>query len=197
MANSADDNAASPSKGSEDAMAVRDLVTRLEALYHDDYLPLRRYVRRHVRDRDEEDDVIQQALAEAWEKRHQLRDRAHLLAWLLRICRTVVGRVHRHRVLLASEALLLTVPAPTSPTEQSSIRELILFDQRCLHVLSLAPQQKAVVLARLLRGLSVDETARQLKKSPGTVKATLSQAIKKLRAMDEAWLRANWSETDE
>lgn len=50
----------------------------------------------------------------------------------------------------------------------------------------LAPRQRATVVLRYLAGLNVDETARALRCSPGTVKAATHAALRHLRLAEEA-----------
>lgn len=60
------------------------------------------------------------------------------------------------------------------------------FDRRIWAIIRLPREQRAVVIARLYRGLSVAETARLLGKQPGTVRATLNHAIMRLRKAEIA-----------
>ncbi len=55
-------------------------------------------------------------------------------------------------------------------------------DDRLSLVLSLPLRQRQIVLLRLCVGLSTNEVAAQMRCRPGTVKATLHQALRSLRA---------------
>lgn len=61
--------------------------------------------------------------------------------------------------------------------ERALVREVL----RCVD--QLPSLQRRVLVARILDGLSVRETARQIDRAPGTVKASLSRAIRTLKEM--------------
>jgi RNA polymerase sigma-70 factor, ECF subfamily len=152
---------------------------------HDAHSPARAYVRSRVGDPDDADDVLQAALVIAWEKLPELRDSHRIRQWFLRICRSVVS--HRPACARATlnDATLEMVPDLEPVAQDEAMDELLTFDRRIRSIVQLPPQQRAVVITRLYLGLSVAETARVLRKRPGTVKATLNQAMKRLRESDE------------
>ena len=144
---------------------------------------VRAYVRSRVSDPDEVDEVLQVSMVIAWERLAQLRDPEHFRPWFIRICRSILSRRAAARAPGHSGDPVLALEGETITMEQA-VAEQTSFDRRLWSIIRLPPQQRAVVVARLYRGLSVAETARLLRKRPGTIKATLSQAIKRLRDQD-------------
>jgi RNA polymerase sigma factor (sigma-70 family) len=165
-------------------LSDEQLLAKFRTIIVDRSCPVRRFARRRADDRDHEDDLVQETLVRAWEKRGQLRDAGRLGPWLCRICRTITRGSNDH--LLDASALPDAGDRESSSTTANAIGEQILFDERLMLICRLPPQQKAVVLSRLYRGLSIKETAQALRKSEGTVKATLSQARRTLRGQDPA-----------
>ncbi len=68
-----------------------------------------------------------------------------------------------------------------APAEEAGLDERFLAREilRCID--DLAPLQRKVLIARILEGRTVRETAEQLGKAEGTVKASLSRAVRSLR----------------
>jgi RNA polymerase sigma-70 factor (ECF subfamily) len=132
-----------------------------------------------LRDPDEVDEVLQTALVIAWERLPQLRDAQRLDSWFFRVCQSVAAR------RLKSARDLVNVDLDQLPTEDrddyDAVEDLLAFDRQVWSICRLPRQQRAVLISRLYRGLSVAETATLLRKRPGTVKATLNQAIGRLR----------------
>lgn len=101
--------------------------------------------------------------------------------WLMRVARTTCHRAVAERRRRAGLTLLIDVPSQTPPDAVEAVRSQNAEDDRESALLQLSPRRLAVVVYRLGFGYSVQETADLLHVKPGTVKATLHQAIKQLR----------------
>lgn len=146
--------------------------------YNDELL--RRWVRRYDLDFDEEADLVQETWVLAWQKRSQLRASERFSGWLIRLCRTVCVRymTARRRRHEAECAAAVNEEMPAAPDAQAlQDREDAVLDV----VMRLAERQRHILLLREVAGLSTEEVARVLGCAPGTVKATRSQAIRRVR----------------
>jgi RNA polymerase sigma-70 factor (ECF subfamily) len=124
------------------------------------------------------DDVVQDALARAWQKRTQFDpDRGTPTTWLLAIVADQARTSRRARIrrlrVVDEHAELPEAPMPDAgadPDLERAIGEL-------------AERQQLAVHLYYFVGLSVDETAAVMSCSPGTVKSTLYDARARLRAL--------------
>lgn len=122
----------------------------------------------------ERDDIVQEALARAWRKRH-LYDarRGTPAAWLLAITADQARQARRRRRALP----FIDMPARVRSTEDRVDVEYA--------VARLAPRQRLAVDCFYFVGLSLAETAAVMGCSEGTVKSTLSDARLRLRPLLE------------
>jgi RNA polymerase sigma factor (sigma-70 family) len=124
------------------------------------------------------DDIVQDSLARAWQKRSQFDPtRGTPTTWLLAIVADQAraarrGRIRRLRVV-DDAAELPDAPAPERGVDLDLERAIARLAER---------QQLAVHLHYFL-GLGVDETAAVMGCAPGTVKSTLFDARTRLRAL--------------
>lgn len=119
------------------------------------------------------DDVVQEALVQAWRKRHQFTpDRGTPRAWLLAIA---ADRARQSRKRRLGEIRGGPVTPLTAATDE---RDLDLEHA----VARLSGRQRQAVECFYFVGLSVAETASVMRCSEGTVKSTLSDARARLRA---------------
>ena len=138
-----------------------------------------RLARRLAPDHDP-DDIVQDALTRAWQKRGQFDPaRGSAVTWLLAITADQAraarrGRVRRLRVVDDSAEL----PDTAAPQVQA---DLDLDLDRA--IAQLADRQQLAVQLHYFVGLSVDEAAQVMRCSPGTVKSTLFDARTRLRAL--------------
>ncbi len=143
------------------------------------------YALRLTGERASAEDVVQQVWVQAYRARHSYRGTGPLTAWLLAICRREAGAARRReqrQVALASalrertatEADASTLPPPATADESGHLLALIA---------DLPERQRDVLVCRVLEERSTRETARQLGIAEGTVKATMHQALQKLRKM--------------
>jgi RNA polymerase sigma-70 factor (ECF subfamily) len=134
------------------------------------------YVRRYAGPDADAGDLLQELWLRAFTKRHTFDGRGSLLGWLFMIARTVGMTAVRKRT--------------REPARDESVDVVKLHDpEPALYpdafrdaVLALPERQREVVLLRLIEGMSTSETARVLGCAEGTVKATLHQAMRNLRA---------------
>jgi RNA polymerase sigma-70 factor (ECF subfamily) len=121
------------------------------------------------------DDVAQEALVQAWRKRHQFDPRRGTpSAWLLAITADRARRARRRRPSLA---IVGDIPAEVRSADQSVDIERA--------VSRLPARQRLAVDCFYFCGLSVAETAAVMRCAEGTVKSTLSDARQRLRGMLE------------
>lgn len=141
-------------------------------------LPMTRLARRLAPHADP-DDIVQDALARAWAKRHQFdSERGTPTTWLLAIVADRArasrrGRVRRLRVV-DDWADVPDAPAPDGEAVDVDLERAIR---------QLAERQQLAVHLHYFVGLTVDESAAVMNCSAGTVKSTLFDARTRLRAL--------------
>jgi RNA polymerase sigma factor (sigma-70 family) len=123
----------------------------------------------------EQDDIVQEALVRAWQKRAQYDPRRGTASsWLLAITADRARRVTRRRRPVAE---LRDAPIRIRSTDEAVDVEFA--------VARLSTRQRLAVDCFYFVGLSVAETAAVMQCSEGTVKSTLSDARRRLRPMLE------------
>jgi RNA polymerase sigma factor (sigma-70 family) len=140
-------------------------------------LPMRRLARRLAPHADP-DDVVQDALTRAWEKRQQFDPaRGTATTWLLAIVadQARASRRTRNRWLRVVDD---TADVPETPTTDAGPDVDL---DRAIN--RLAERQQLAVHLHYFVGLGVDETATVMGCSPGTVKSTLYDARARLRIL--------------
>ena len=132
-------------------------------------------------DLDAAHDLVQETWLRVYDRRRTYRG-GSLVAWLLTVCRRVclsrvrAGGERVERLDCQSVDAASTSPKPDRDAANSEARRAItraLFD--------LSERQREVVVYRLIEGLSTRETAARMACAEGTVKATLHQAVARLR----------------
>jgi RNA polymerase sigma-70 factor (ECF subfamily) len=156
---------------------------RLMAKYDSE---LSRYCRRYGRSQDDKDELVQLTWILIWEKRQQYRGSGSILGWMQRLARTVClrGVASSHQVRLVALDGIEPVAGPTPLDSASAIETQAIEDDRLSSVLALPPRQRRMILARYCLSLSTKQAAEMFGCAPGTVKATLSQAVAALRRAD-------------
>jgi len=143
---------------------------------------LRRYIRRFTADPDEIDELLQRSWVRAYQHRLSFRQRGPFERWLVTVCRTeCVGYVRsRKRAQLIHEGWgILVEREPHS--EEDAVTEQILYAQAAKLVMALPKRQRTVVLLRIVAGRTTEQAAAELRCAQGTIRATLFQALQKLR----------------
>jgi RNA polymerase sigma factor (sigma-70 family) len=122
------------------------------------------------------DDVVQEALINAWRKRGQFDDaRGSLASWLLAITADQARKSWRRRFVFVGQ---LERPEPASSDTEIDVEAA---------VSRLPGRQRLAVDCFYFGGLTVAETAAVMRCSQGTVKSTLSDARARLRTALESY----------
>ncbi|MCP3059928.1 sigma-70 family RNA polymerase sigma factor [Myxococcus sp. K38C18041901] len=153
-----------------------------ESLLEAEQAGLLRLARRLVWDAEEARDVVQATLADAYEKRHGLKDPKAGPAWLRRILVSrAMSHLRRRRVWnVLREALDGGTPLELSPEERFVGAERWRALGRAVRAL---PSQQATAFSlRYLEGLELDAVAEDMGIERGTVRIHLYRALKKLKA---------------
>jgi RNA polymerase sigma-70 factor (ECF subfamily) len=148
---------------------------------------VRRYLSRYANTRDEVDDLIQDTWLLVWRHHGTFRDPTstehhalRLLSWILRIAHTA-GRNHVRR----NRPRLRSIPLESEDCEANASHDGGGTDLSYLWtaIAKLPPRQQEATRLLLRRDLSIAEIARTMHCRPGTVKALLFQARRKLRSL--------------
>ena len=168
----------------ETPMEERGTPLGFDALVEGEQAALLRLARRLVWDGEEARDLVQSTLADAYEKRHTLRDAKAGPAWLRRILVSrAMGHLRRRRVWNLVREVLDLGPSPQpSPEERFAGAERWRAFGRALRTL---PAQQATAFSlRYLEGLELDAIADAMNIGRGTVRIHLYRALQKLKAAD-------------
>ena len=164
-----------PRSDLDDAAAVEALVSAHAG-------PLLAFAMRHVGDRAQAEDVVQETLLRAWQRLDRLdAGRESLRPWLFTVARNIIVdqvRAQAARPRTVSDDGLAEVAAGTDDIDRA-MEAWLLSD--ALHELS--PDHRAVLVATVWRGLSVREAAELLGVPPGTVKSRTYYALRHLRLL--------------
>jgi RNA polymerase sigma-70 factor, ECF subfamily len=146
---------------------------------------LYRIARGVVRNDGEAEDIVQEAYVSAFTNLHSFRGDSSLATWLSRIViNEALGRLRRKRrasVVAAtiaenSQAHIIQFPLNTSddPERTMAQRQILQLVERATD--NLPDAYRTVFIARVIEGLSIDETAELLCLRPETVKTRLHRA---------------------
>jgi RNA polymerase sigma-70 factor (ECF subfamily) len=143
---------------------------------------LRRYARVLTGDSTRADDLVQDTLARAWEKRRLWREGSDLRAWLF----TIMHNVHVNQLALARrDAANLSLDAQGGPAWEPPVRGNQLDRVELLELVQqmgrLPAEQREVLLLAAVEELRYEEIAAVLGVPIGTVMSRLSRARAKLR----------------
>lgn len=134
------------------------------------------------------EEVLQDAFARTWQRRHLLRRDVSPLPWLhrvvLNLCYSrLARRPPNHEPIEAlAERLTDATDEPLAESERAELQRLVREG-----IAALPPKQQSVVVCYYLHGLSLAETAELLGLRVGTVKSRLHYALGALRG----WLEAD------
>lgn len=142
---------------------------------------LRRYARSLVRNGQDADDLVQDALVRAYEKRGTFRAGANLKGWLLSILHnTHVDRLRAARARAFGHMDVLDEQSGVLPAVQED--RVHLADVRRAF-LSLPEEQRAALHLVAVEELSYQDAAAALQIPVGTLMSRISRARARLRAM--------------
>jgi len=140
------------------------------------------YVTGLLRDRDEAEEVAQDALLAAWRDLHRLRNPAQVGNWIFRIARNLAFKRRRRPrpASLQPATLQHDVPAASGrDAESRHDRDLALLEA----IARLREPFREVIMRKHFSGASSEEVALQLGVAPGTVRSRLARAYAALRPM--------------
>lgn len=134
----------------------------------------------HLRQMQDAEDAVQEAIALAWEKRESLRNPDQFSGWLYRIvvnqCRQTLRRKKRFSFYPLQEDT-----AVQQPQESDSVKEAME---------KLPPDIRTLMMLRYLDGYAMWEIAEALGLPLGTVSTRLSRGRKKLKEL----LSVDWED---
>lgn len=155
-----------------DAEAFGDLYTTV-------WQDLYRYAYYYLGNREDAEDAVQEAAAEAYKGIGKLKHAQAFKSWIFTItvvcCKRRVSTLIRQR----EQAQLDDFPSLCSDEELASDVEMALEMRKA--ILSLKPEEKTVVLLAVVGGYKSHEIAEVLHMSGGGVRSKLSRALKKLK----------------
>lgn len=145
---------------------------------------MRRYARVLTGDPTRADDLVQEALARAWEKRRLWAAGTDLRAWLFTVMHNVfvnqraLARHERNHVSLdADDEGADAWQIPVRPMQQTRVE----LSELMQHVGRLPPDQREVLVLAAVEEMRYEEIAAVLNIPVGTVMSRLSRAREKLR----------------
>jgi RNA polymerase sigma-70 factor (ECF subfamily) len=170
----------------------REAFAQLVAKYQRQlYVALRRIIRNH----DDTDDLLQEALVRAYQHLKEFDRGRPFYPWLHRIgvnlAITFIQRRGRQSNFsgLSTEEIFPTAPVSDNPDEKAERSEMMAALEQAIE--RLPAEQKAVLLLRTREDMSYQELSAHLGIEIGTVMSRLARAREKLRA----WLRPYLEET--
>lgn len=138
--------------------------------------------------REDAQDCVQESFVRAWEGVPNLRTPAAFPTWIYRVLtHQALDALKRRERRLAVETpvddrVLHLRPTASGSTPREVLRKAREAERIERAIDDLAPKQKVVFVLRHYQGLKLAEIAEVLDAPIGTVKATLHQAMNKLRA---------------
>ena len=149
-------------------------------------------VRGRVRDRDEAEDLLQEAWIRIYTHRARCTDRGAFLGWAMVICRNLMTDRFRSETARKQRQTSFSQSVGFATQARAHIPDAVLdadeLDSRMKHeLLALPDLQRDVVILRILEGCSTQEAAERLGCAAGTVKASLHRALGTLRGKLQEW----------
>jgi len=135
---------------------------------------LRRYARALTQDATASDDLVQDCLTRAWEKRDSWAEGSNLRAWLFSIMHNLFINNTRRQKLHQNH-----VTSATTDTIHHSHSDTMLDLEKCLA--KLKPETREILLLAGLENLSYKEIAVITESPVGTVMSRLSRGREELR----------------
>jgi RNA polymerase sigma-70 factor, ECF subfamily len=167
-----------PSGQAQDALPDSELAAALPRL--------RRYARVLTGDRNRADDLVQDTLARAWEKRGLWRAGSDLRAWLFTIMHNVHVNQFSMRRREQAESSVDAEDGPVAGWEvpvRATQSDRVELSEVLMHIRRLPVEQREVLMLAAVEELSYEEIARAQGIPIGTVMSRLNRARGKLRRM--------------
>ncbi|HUM43385.1 MAG TPA: sigma-70 family RNA polymerase sigma factor [Fervidobacterium sp.] len=130
-----------------------------------------------VKNMEVAEELTQETMAKAWEKRLTLKNTEKLEAWLFAIARNVLMDYYRHRGILIEEEDEQWESRVAAWSSQSQEEFLDLYNA----LDKLPSPQKQVIELRFFKNYTVQETAQIMGKTPQAVKMLQYRALRALR----------------
>jgi RNA polymerase sigma factor (sigma-70 family) len=144
--------------------------------------PLRRYARSLTRDESQAEDLVQDTLVRAYERRGSFRSSGNLRGWLLSILHnTFIDNRRRHVAELRRLEQAAHLADTMVPPEQESTVRL---QQVQTAFMALPDEQRAALHLVAIEGLPYQEAANALKIPVGTLMSRLGRARAALRGFE-------------
>jgi RNA polymerase sigma-70 factor, ECF subfamily len=144
--------------------------------------PLRRYARSLTRDESQAEDLVQDTLVRAYERRSSFRPGGNLRGWLLSILHnTFIDGRRRHAADIRRARYIAEHAELTAPADQEGRVRLQQIRQAFL---SLPEEQRSALHLVAIEGLSYQEAATTLDIPVGTLMSRLGRARAALRAFE-------------
>jgi RNA polymerase sigma-70 factor (ECF subfamily) len=121
------------------------------------------------------DDAVQGAWVRAWRSMRGLRDPARLRPWLMSIAANEARQLVRSANRRSAHERAWEMPEPADPTRRAELLDLAAALQR------IDPGDRRLIALRHLAGLTSEEIARELGRSPASVRGRLARALARLR----------------
>lgn len=142
---------------------------------------------RMMGNRQDGEDAAQEAMVRIWQKLPQYRGEAAFSTWVYRVTASACTDAIRKRSLRAQPSLEAmreegVEPQDGAPTPQQAVENTERREAMQRAIAGVPEQMRSVFLLRDVHGLSVEETARALNVSSGTVKSRLSRTREKIAA---------------
>ena len=135
-----------------------------------------------LRQRQDAEDIAQEAFARAHRDFRQLRDRERFRAWLVRMTwRLAINRRRADQRRAARESVVVSAQASLSTDESLAARERA--QQLWRAIDSLPEKLRLVIVLAAIEGHDVQEVARLLGLPPGTVKSRLFLGRQRLKEL--------------
>jgi RNA polymerase sigma factor (sigma-70 family) len=144
--------------------------------------PLRRYARTLTRDEARAEDLVQDTLVRAYERRSSFRSGGNLRGWLLSILHNTFIDSRRRQVaeLRHMEQAAAVAETAAPPEHEGRVR----LQQVQAAFMSLPDEQRAALHLVAIEGLSYQEAANALKVPVGTLMSRLGRARAALRGFE-------------
>lgn len=138
---------------------------------------IHRLARRLARTRAEAEDLAQEALIRAFERRSSLREKERMRGWLL----STMRNLHLNRVRDEKPHLLVLGDVRGTDAEprgdlDRELQDRVLSDELLLALRTLPEDQSEALWLRAVEGLSYEEIAEVMSTPVGTVRSRLSRA---------------------
>lgn len=150
-------------------------------LYQAHVQPIYRYIFHRVGEAAAAEDLTSEVFLKALEGLGRYEHRgAPLAAWLFRIARDRVSDHHRRRARRSAADLPESLPDPTDEEMEAEFGRRAQAAELRAQIAELTEDQRDVIYWRFIEGLSVENTAAILGKTPGAVKALQHRALNSL-----------------